>query len=339
MEFQNMRQKMSALGRISLVIVPLLTMLAIIVTAVGSKVEAAQDGGNPRMSIVATTSMLGDAVRAVTGDRADVRVLMGEGVDPHMYRQTQADIAAMAQADIVFWNGLYLEAQLEEFLTGLGRQKTVVALAEAVPSESRIASADYPDRFDPHVWMDPSLWRHVVEAARDAMAEADPGGSDVYAANARSYLAQLEALDGYARERLATVPDDRRVLISAHDAFGYFGRAHDFEVIGIQGLSTESEAGLRQIDRLVTLIVDRSIEAIFVESSVSERNVLALIEGAAARGHAVEIGGELFSDAMGPSGTYTGTYVGMIDSNVTTITRALGGMAPEGGMNGRLAGS
>ncbi len=292
-----------------------------------------------RLNLVATVSMIGDAVSAIAGDRADVKTLMGEGVDPHLYRQTQSDIAAMVRADAVFWNGLYLEAQLEEFLEKLGRRKPVFAIGEAVPLDQRIASEDYSDRFDPHVWMTPELWRFAVTATRDALIELDPDGADWYQANTQAYLADLEKLADFARTSLETVPEERRVLITAHDAFGYFGRTYDFEVVGIQGLSTESEAGLQRVDEIVSLIVDRDIQAIFVETSVSERNVRALIEGAAARGHKVVVGGQLFSDAMGSQGTYTGTYIGMIDSNVTTITNALGGTAPVDGLNGKLVGS
>ncbi|WP_198585911.1 metal ABC transporter solute-binding protein, Zn/Mn family [Pararhizobium haloflavum] len=313
-----------------------LVLLAVGTFAAFSAGSAPARAEDKPLQIVATVSMIGDAVSRVAGDRAEVRTLMGEGVDPHLYRQTQADIAAMVRADVVFWNGLYLEAQLEEFLERLARQKPVIALGEAVPVGERIASVAYPDRFDPHIWMDPTLFRHVIEAARDALIDLDPEGASIYTANADDYLGELDGLRSYAKDALASVSRDRRVLVTAHDAFGYFGRAYDFEVVGVQGLSTESEAGLQQIDRLVDLIVEREITSIFVESSVSERNVRALIEGAAARGHEVTIGGQLFSDAMGPAGTYQGTYLGMIDANVTTITRALGGMAPEGGMAGRL---
>ena len=292
-----------------------------------------------KLNVVATVSMVGDAVSAVGGDRVDVTTLMGEGVDPHLYRQTQSDIAAMVRADAVFWNGLYLEAQLEEFLEKLAARKPVYAVGEAVPTEQRLSSADYPDRFDPHIWMAPELWRNAVQATRDALIELDPDGADTYEQNAAAYLAEMNKLADYARKSLASVPEDKRVLITAHDAFGYFGEAYGFDVIGIQGLSTESEAGLQRVDEIVSLIVDRNIESIFVETSVSERNVQALVEGAAARGHKVEVGGELFSDAMGTAGTYTGSYVGMIDSNATTITNALGGKAPEGGMKGKLIGS
>ena len=245
----------------------------------------------------------------------------------------------MVRADAVFWNGLYLEAQLEEFLQKLGKRKPVYAIGEAVPQDQRIASLAYPDRYDPHIWMMPELWYHAVTAARDALIELDPDGEEHYRTNTSAYLAEIESLGAFARSSLETVPQDRRVLITAHDAFGYFGRTYDFEVVGIQGLSTESEAGLQRVDEIVKMIVDRNIQAIFVETSVSERNVRALIEGAAARGHQVVVGGQLNSVAMGSPGTYTGTYIGMIDSNVTTITNALGGHAPVDGHNGKLVGS
>lgn len=290
-----------------------------------------------RLSVVATTGMIADAARAVGGDLVEVRALMGPGIDPHSYRQTRSDIAALTRADLVLWHGLYLEAQMEEFLLRLGARVPVVAVGEAVPEAERIAHADYAGRFDPHVWMVPDLWRSVVARIAGALRAARPEGQEVLAANARAYIAELARLEAYARDVLASVPEAARVLVTAHDAFGYFGRAYGFEVEGIQGISTESEAGLARIGELVGMLVARRIGAVFVESTVSDRNMRALIEGAAAQGHAVRIGGELFSDAMGLAGSYEGTYPGMIDHNVTTIARALGGTAPARGMNGRLA--
>ena len=295
---------------------------------------SAQDA---KPSVVATTGMIADAVRRVGGEAVTVTALMGPGVDPHAYRQTRTDILAMARADLVLWNGLYLEAQMEDFLADLGRKTPVRAVAETVPAENLIAHDDYADRFDPHVWMDPRLWIQTVWAVRDAMIEAFPGMATEFGANADAYVAELDTLARYATDVLATVPAESRVLITAHDAFNYFGRAHDFEVIGIQGISTESEAGVSRISTLVDLIVTRKIAAAFVESSVSDRSIRSLIEGAAAQGHTLTIGGELFSDAMGAPGTYEGTYIGMIDHNVTIIASALGGTAPERGMNGLLS--
>ncbi|WP_296990600.1 metal ABC transporter solute-binding protein, Zn/Mn family [Thalassospira sp. UBA1131] len=289
------------------------------------------------LNVVATTSMIADAARQVAGDRAEVTALMGPGVDPHSYRQTRSDIAALARADLVLWHGLYLEAQLEEFFLDLGKRRNVVAVGEAVAREKLLSHADYEGRFDPHVWMDPKLWETVVYAVRDALIATDPDGEATYNANADAHVAEIEKLVDYMTSVTATVPQQSRVLLTAHDAFSYFGRGYDFDVLGIQGISTESEAGLRRVEELVDTIVERKISAVFVESSVPERNVRALIEGASARGQDVTIGGTLYSDAMGEPGTYEGTYIGMIDHNATLITRALGGDAPEGGFQSKLA--
>lgn len=288
------------------------------------------------LQVVTTIAQLADTARRLGGDRLEVRSLMGEGVDPHTYRQTRSDIATLRRADLVLWNGLYLEAQMEDLLRELGREKPVVPLAERLPPELLLGHPAYPGKFDPHVWMDVSLWRRIGEIARDVLSEVDRDGAGLYRSNAAAWLAELDELEAYVRRVLATVPERERVVISAHDAFNYFGRAYGYEVIGIQGLSTESEAGLAEVEKLVALIVERRIKAVFVETSVADRNVKALVEGAAARGHTVRIGGSLFSDAMGAPGTYEGTYVGMLDHNATVIARALGGEAPPQGMRGQL---
>jgi manganese/zinc/iron transport system substrate-binding protein len=287
--------------------------------------------------VVATTGMIADAARVVGG--GPVQALMGPGLDPHSYRQTRSDIAAMARADLVLWHGLHLEAQMMEFLEQLGQKTSVVAVADSLPHDLLRADPSYPDRFDPHVWMDPLLWSRVTATVAEAMTAVAPDAADRHAKNLADQQARIAALDTYSRDILSTVPEATRVLVTAHDAFGYFGRDYGFEVLGIQGISTESEAGLARIGELVDVLVDRKVSAVFVESSVSDRSMRALIEGAAAKGHEVAIGGELYSDAMGPDGSYEGTYIGMIDHNVTTITRALGGTAPERGMTGRLGGA
>ncbi|WP_146346323.1 metal ABC transporter solute-binding protein, Zn/Mn family [Phaeobacter marinintestinus] len=289
------------------------------------------------LQVVATTGMIADAARQVGGDQVQVKALMGPGVDPHAYRQTRTDIVAMTRADLVLWHGLYLEAQMQDFMHGLARKRTVVAVAEAIPKDLLRGHDDYADKFDPHVWMTPILWARVVTEVQRALTEARPEAADLFAANAAAHLADLEQLSIYASNSLAKVPEHARVLLTAHDAFGYFGDAYGFEVLGIQGISTESEAGLNRISALVDTLVDRKIAAVFVETSVSDRNIRAIVEGAASKGHKVRIGGELFSDAMGPDGTYEGTYVGMIDHNVTVIAGALGADVPLGGMNGKLA--
>ncbi|MEL6206673.1 MAG: zinc ABC transporter substrate-binding protein, partial [Pseudomonadota bacterium] len=262
------------------------------------------------LSVVATTGMIADATREVGGDLVAVQALMGPGVDPHAYRQTRSDIVAMARADLVLWHGLYLEAQMEEFFEGLADRTTVVAVADGLPQDALVPHDDYEGRFDPHVWMDPRLWTLVVEEVRDALITVAPEHEVAFRGNAERYADELAELAIYAEGVLETVPDASRVLVTAHDAFNYFGAAYGFEVLGIQGISTESEAGLRRISELVDVLTSRSVRAVFVESSVSDRNVRALIEGAQAQGHAVEIGGELYSDAMGEAGAYEGTYLG-----------------------------
>lgn len=290
------------------------------------------------LKVVATTGMIADAVTRVGGDLVEVKALMGPGVDPHAYRQTRTDIVAMTRADLVLWHGLYLEAQMEDFFADLSRKRNVVAVADQLPKDKLRAHDDYADKFDPHVWMNPLLWKEVVQTVEAALSETRPEASEVFAANAAAHLAELDHLAGYAETTMAGIPAEARVLLSAHDAFGYFGEAYGMEVLGIQGISTESEAGLNRISELVDLLVERQVKAVFVESSVSDRNIRALIEGAASRGHEVSVGGELFSDAMGPNDTYEGTYVGMIDHNVTVIAAALGASdVPNRGMNGKLS--
>lgn len=281
-------------------------------------------------SVVATTGMIADAARALTG--LPVTALIGPGMDPHGHRPTRNDILALSRADIVLWHGLNLEAQFASLLADLSQKSTVLAVAQSLPSAQLIADPDYPDRPDPHVWFDPDLWAQAVAAMEPTLASVAP---DV-AARGAQYRQRMASIGSYARDVLATIPAESRLLITAHDAFAYFGRAFGLEVEGVQGISTESEAGLARISELVDLLVDRKVPAVFVESSVSDRALRALIEGAAAKGHSVEIGGELFSDAMGPEGSYEGTWEGMLDHNATTITRALGGQAPERGAAGLL---
>ncbi|MAY85205.1 MAG: manganese transporter [Pseudooceanicola sp.] len=293
--------------------------------------------GQEPLNVVATTGMIADAARVVGGDLVEVRGLMGPGVDPHSYRQTRTDIVAMTRADLVLWHGLYLEAQMQSFFHDLARRRAVVPVADALPKSELRAHDDYKDKYDPHVWMSPRLWQQVVRSVQAALTDTRPESAATFAANADAHVAELARLDAYASDALARIPAERRVLVTAHDAFGYFGAAYDMEVLGLQGISTESEAGLNRIAELVDTLVDRDIGAVFVETSVSDRNMRALIEGAAAQGHMVRIGGELYSDAMGAPGTYEGTYIGMLDHNVTVIARALGSDVPAQGLNGRLA--
>jgi manganese/zinc/iron transport system substrate-binding protein len=291
-----------------------------------------------RYTIVATIGMIEDVAREVAGDRAEVIGLMGPGVDPHLYKPTRSDVRRLMNADVIFYNGLLLEGKMTDSLVRAATSgKKVYAVTELLDEAYLLEPEAFDGLYDPHVWMDPSAWSKTVDVVREKLSEHDPAGAETYRQNAEAYQATLAELDAYAERVLSSVPEGRRVLVTAHDAFNYFGKRYGYEVVGIQGISTESEAGVRDIERLVDLLVEREVGAVFVESTVSERNVRALIAGARARGSDVAIGGKLYSDAMGDEGTHEGTYVGMIDHNVTTIARALGGDAPAGGFRGKLS--
>jgi manganese/zinc/iron transport system substrate-binding protein len=311
-----------------------LAALLVLISAIGPA-SAAYNGDYP-YRIGATVGMVGDIAKAVAKDKGEVTFIIGAGVDPHVYNPTRSDVATLQRSDIIFYGGLLLEGQLTDVLVKVSRKRPVYAVTELLQADYLIHDAEAGHN-DPHVWMDVRGWIKAVQVVVDALTDFDPGNASAYRANADAYIAQMEKLDAYARQSIASIPEKRRVLVTAHDAFNYMGRAYGIEVMGIQGLSTESEAGLKDINRIVDELVDRGIPAVFVETSVSDKNVKALIEGARSRGHKVTIGGELFSDAMGPAGTYEGTYIGMIDHNVTVIARALGGQAPAAGMQGRLS--
>lgn len=287
--------------------------------------------------VAATVGMIADIVREVAGAHAEIKGIIGEGVDPHLYKPTSTDVKALQAADLIFYNGLMLEGKMGDVLVRLaGSGKRVFAVTETILNESDYIITGEDNHDDPHVWMDVRGWMKAVAVVENALAGYDPANAETYRRNAAAYLEQLGKLDAYATSSLASIPEPQRVLVTAHDAFNYLSRAYGIEVRGVQGMSTESEAGVKDIETLVDFLVTRRIPAVFVESSVSDKNVRALTEGAAAQGHTVIIGGELYSDAMGPAGTYEGTYIGMIDHNVTTITRALGGTAPALGLNGKL---
>jgi manganese/zinc/iron transport system substrate-binding protein len=287
---------------------------------------------------VTTVGMVTDIVRQVAGDKAEVSGLIGTGVDPHLYKPTRNDVAALQGADCIFYNGLMLEGKMADVLVKVARGgKAVYAVTELLDETTLLEPPEFQGHYDPHVWMDVRAWTKAVAAVGQSLSEFDPANEESYAANARRYQSELAALDEYVRRVIGSIPKRQRVLITAHDAFNYFGRAYDVDVRGIQGISTESEAGLEDINRLVDFIVAQDIPAVFVETSVADKNVRALVEGAATKGKKIRVGGSLFSDAMGPPGTYEGTYVGMIDHNATLIARALGGEAPAKGFQGRLS--
>lgn len=287
------------------------------------------------VTALATTGMVGDLVRGVAGGAVPVQTLIGEGVDPHLFRPSRRDVARLLRADALFYNGHRLEGRMTDVLErAAATGRPVLAVAETLPRDRLRANEDYPDAADPHVWMDPTLWADCAPPVAATLARVRPGVdfSPGIAATRQRYA----RLDAYGQEVLGPIPRESRVLLTAHDAFGYFGLRYGFEVQSIQGLTTEAEASLARIEALVRTIVERRIPAVFAESSVPDRAVRALIEGAGARGQRLAMGGVLFSDSMGRPGTYTGSYEGMMDHNFTTIARALGGNPPARGLNGRL---
>jgi manganese/zinc/iron transport system substrate-binding protein len=276
-----------------------------------------------KLQIVTTIGQITNITEIVGGKHVEVHGLMGAGIDPHLYVASEGDVELLQNADIIFYNGLFLEAQMEEVLEQIGERKPVVAVAENIDKSQLLPWAANAEHFDPHVWFDVQLWAKAVEAVRDTLIAQDAAHADTYRANAEKYLKELAELDAYVKTQAERVPAEQRILVTAHDAFHYFGQAYGFEVRGLQGISTAAEAGTADVRDLATFIAEQQIRAIFVESSVPVRNVEALQAAVKAQGFEVTIGGELFSDAMGTPGTPEGTYVGMVRHNIDTIVGAL----------------
>ncbi len=275
------------------------------------------------VNAVATTSIVADLVKNVGGDRVEVTSLMGPGVDPHLYRAREGDVRRFTEADIIFYNGLHLEAKLSEVLEKMGGTRPTFAVAGGLDPERLITPEGGAGTHDPHVWFDVSLWTEAAVAVRDQLMELDPGHAHLYEENAARYLAELKSLEEFVAARTGEVPEERRVLITAHDAFNYFGQAYGFEVRGIQGISTASEAGTGDIKELADFVAERKIPALFVESSVSPRTIEALQAAIINRGFEVKVGGELYSDALGNPGTPEETYIGIVRHNTDTIVDGL----------------
>ena len=277
-----------------------------------------------QINIVTTTGMIADIVVNVGGERVNVEALMGPGVDPHLYKPTASDVTKLENADVVFYNGLYLEGRMAEvFEKMVEAGSATFAVAAEVDTSLLLDSPQYEGQYDPHIWFDVTLWKFAVEKVAKELMALDPASSKVYEANASAYLAQLDELDTYVRAQIASLPEESRVLVTAHDAFGYFGAQYGMEVHGLQGTSTAAEAGAADVQNLVAFLVERKIKAIFVESSVPPGTIEAVQKATQAQGWDVQIGGQLFSDAMGQAGTPEGTYIGMVTHNVDTIVSAL----------------
>ncbi len=274
---------------------------------------------NEQPLIVTTTNIIKDALENIAGKEAQVKSIMGPGVDPHVYKATQGDLELLRKADIVFYNGLHLEGKMGSILQKFSRQKPTYALAEAVPKDALMGAPNYDYTHDPHIWFDVSLWQEAIQYASKQLQQYDTTNAEAYQTNTKDYLNNLDTLHQWISKKIKTIPKQQRVMITAHDAFAYFGEAYDIEVRGLQGISTVSEYGLKDVKNMVDFIMARKIQAVFVESSVSERALKAVVQGCREQGHQVEIGGTLYSDALGKKGTQQGTYIGTVKSNVNTI--------------------
>ncbi|MFP4470338.1 MAG: metal ABC transporter solute-binding protein, Zn/Mn family [Bacteroidota bacterium] len=274
--------------------------------------------------VVATTTMIADVVKQIGGEHIEVHGLMGPGIDPHLYKATESDVSRLFSADMIFYNGLHLEGKMGEVFEKMEQQgKQSFAIAEALPETELIPVEDSEEQYDPHVWFDISNWKKVARYVADALSINDPPNKESYMKNLKEYLSQLDSLGDFVQQRIGEVPVENRLLVTAHDAFEYFGKAYNFEVIGLQGISTSSEAGAADVRELAGLIAERKIPAIFIETSVPHRNIEALKEAVRSRGFEVKTGGVLYSDALGSPDSEAGDYIGMYKHNVVTITDAL----------------
>jgi len=300
----------------------MVTVVSLLALAAGCSQEETSGGG--KLVVTTTVGMLADTVERVGGERVEVTALMGPGVDPHLYKASARDLDRLRRADLIIYIGLHLEGKMVDVLSRLsaGGSKAV-AVGEAIGSELLLTPSGFKGQHDPHIWFDVSLWAKTIGPVAKALAEIDPDGREYYEENAAAYRDELLAFHEEIKKKLAEIPRRRRVLVTAHDAFGYFGRAYDIEVVGLQGISTAGEFGVSDRKRIVDLIISRGIRAVFIESSVSPQAVRAVVADCEQLGHKVDGSGELFSDAMGEASTPEGTYIGMVRHNVDTIVKAL----------------
>jgi len=293
-------------------------------TACRQPFAPAADLAQRKIKVTTTVGMITDIVRNVGGERVEVAGLMGPGVDPHLYKPSARDVNRLDEADIIFYGGLELEGRMTELFEKMARAgKPAFSVTDDIDRARLLPFAGHAGKYDPHVWFDVTLWQEAARKVGKELAALDPGSQDVYERNTQAYLEQLRALDAYVRQQIALIPEPSRVLITAHDAFGYFGRQYGVEVRGLQGMNTAAEAGVADVQALARFIAERQIKAVFIESSVPREAIEAVQAAVRARGWEMVIGGELFSDAMGADGTPEGTYIGMVRHNVDTIVRAL----------------
>lgn len=279
---------------------------------------------NGKLNIVTTTTMITDLVNQIGGDKINVQGLMGSGVDPHLYKASEGDVTKLAQANLIFYGGLHLEGKLVDVFEKMERQNIkTIAVSDALDKKTLIGSELFASNYDPHIWFDVHNWELISNFVVQKLSEASPENATFFEENGKKYLEELKNLDAEIKSIINTLPKDKRILVTAHDAFNYFGQAYGFEVVGLQGLSTATEAGVQDVQNLANFIIDKKVKAIFVESSVPRRTIEALQAAVNSKQHQVEIGGTLYSDALGNADTAEGTYIGMFKYNVNTIVNAL----------------
>lgn len=297
-----------------------LILLLFVLLTVGCKTNPDEEG---KIRVVTTTNIIGDLVSEIGGDKIILQSLMGPGVDPHLYKASEGDVMRLFKADIVFFNGLHLEGKLADIFEKMKTRKHMVSLGEFLPKEKLIASESFGGNYDPHIWFDVSLYKNLSETVTKELSKADPENSEYYEQNNLRYQSELDHLDKNLRNIISELPPKKRILVTAHDAFSYFGKTYGFQVVGLQGISTASEAGVRDVRKLTNFIIEHNIKAIFIENSIPRRTIEALQAAVEAGGHQVEIGGTLYSDSLGNAGSPEGTYAGMFTFNVQTIVNAL----------------
>lgn len=300
-----------------------LTIIIFFAAILFSCTPSSEKTSDSSLHVVATTGMLYDIVVNIARDKMTAEAIMGPGVDPHLYKATQGDLSKLKKADLIVYNGILLEGKMSEILKKMGKQKPVVAAAESLPDSLLLNAADYKDAYDPHIWFDIKRWKYAVDEVSKAMISIDTQNEEFYRTNTNRYLKQLDSLDNFVRTSILEIPENQRILVTAHDAFGYFGDSYNVKVEALQGISTVADFGLKDVANLIDLIIENNIKAIFVETSVSDKSINAVVTGCREKGHDVQIGGYLYSDAMGDIGTVEGTYIGMFKKNVNTIVEAL----------------
>ncbi len=298
--------------------------ILILITLAVVSCKPSQKEENQKLQVVTTTTMITDLLRNIGGDKIDVKGLMGTGVDPHLYKASEGDVSKLFNADVIVYNGLHLEGKLEDVFEKMRRQnKKTIAVSDVIDKSTLIGSEYFASNYDPHIWFDISNWKQITSYVVEKLSELDVENADTFEKNGKAYLEKLSSLQRTIESSVAELPIDQRILVTAHDAFNYFGKAFEFEVVGLQGLSTATEAGVKDVQKMAGFIIEKDIKAIFVESSVPKRTIEALVEAVKSKGHDVEIGGTLYSDALGSDGTKEGTYLGMYQYNVQTIVNSL----------------